>query len=158
VLRGSGRTFIAGVAVSGLVVVAALNVAAPDAIVARYNIERAARTTRSTERPLDLQHMSDLSAEAAALTTRATLTAPMAPEGTLLRLAEDKQRCYAAHTLLQSWGPTSEAAQRRTLDAAWRFWNAGETGAIRYVSARSAELRNVHHEACAGVPRKDRLP
>src|SRR5450830_1754644 len=41
VLRGRGRPFIAGVALSGLAVLAALNVAAPDAFVARYNLSRA---------------------------------------------------------------------------------------------------------------------
>ena len=156
VLRGRGRSFIAGVAVSGLATLATLNVVAPDAIVARFNMNRAATTHRLAESTLDLRHMSALSAEAAELATRATLAAPTAADGTPLRAVEDKERCYAARTLLRRWGPASPAVRRREADGAWRFWNAGEVRAIRVVSARSAELRTVQHASCARVPRADR--
>ena len=156
VLRGRGRTFIAGVAISGLVVLAALNVVAPDARVARFNIDRAARVPRPDGSELDLRHMAQLSAEAAALATHATLATPTAAEGTPLRAADDQQRCYAAQRLLRRWGPTSTSAARRSVDAAWRFWNAGEAGAIRVVGEHSAELRTAQHAACARVPRGER--
>ncbi|MEP7001557.1 MAG: DUF4173 domain-containing protein, partial [bacterium] len=156
VLRGQGRTFIAGVAVSGLTVLAALNAIAPDAVVAQFNIDRAATAHRLPDGVLDLRHMSELGADAAQVATRATLhAAPLFADGTPLRVAEDEQQCDAAKTLLRRWGPTSEAVERQDRDAAWRFWNAGEANAIRYVTAHSAELRTVQHAACANVPKPE---
>ncbi|MEO8624161.1 MAG: DUF4173 domain-containing protein [bacterium] len=152
VLRGQGRTFVAGVAVSGLAVLAALNAIAPDAIVAQFNIDRAATTQRLPDGVLDLKHMSELSADAAPLATRATLrAAPSSTDGTPIRAAEDEQQCEAARTLLRRWGPSSEAVERQNREAAWRSWNAGEVNAIRYVTAHSAELRTAQHAACANV-------
>ena len=156
VLRGHGRAFIGGVAISGLVVLAALNVVAPDALIARFNIDRAARVPRPAGSALDLRHMANLSAEAAPLATRALLAASTTADGTRLGAADDAQRCYAALTLLRRWGPASQSAKRREADGAWRYWNAGEARAIRVVRERSAELRTVQHTACAGVPRAER--
>ena len=156
VLRGHGRVFIAGVAISGLVVLAALNVVAPDALIARFNIDRAARVPRPSGSALDLRHMANLSAEAATLATRALLAASATADGTRRGAADDAQRCYAALTLLRRWGPASQSAKRREADGAWRYWNAGETRAIRLVRERSAELRTVQHTACPGVPRAER--
>ena len=156
VLKGRGRTFIAGVAVSGLAVLAALNVAGPDVIVARFNIGRAAHAPSVAGIAPDLLHMAELGGEAAFLATQATLAPPADAEGTVRRAESDRQRCSAAKTLLWHWGPTSASAVRRESDGAWRNWNAGEARAIRDVSAHSAELRNVQHSACAAVRRADR--
>lgn len=156
VLRGRGRTFIAGVAVSGLAVLATLNAVAPDVIVARYNIERALHAIAPASAVPDLQHMSALSGEAVELTTQAILAPPAAVEGTALRQDEDRMRCAAAQTLLRHWGPTSASAVRRDAEGSWRSWNAGETRALRAVAAHSADLRTVQHQSCAAVPRTDR--
>ena len=157
VLQGRGRTFIAGVAISGLAVLAALNVAGPDVIVARFNMDRAAHASAPAATAPDLQHMAELGGEAAFLATQATLAAPADAEGTVRRAESDRDRCFAAKTLLQRWGPTSASAVRRESDGAWRSWNAGEARAVRDVSARSAELRAVQHSACAAVPRATRV-
>lgn len=149
VLRGRGRPFVAGAVLSGLVVLAALNVAAPDAFVARYNLERAARADSDAVTVLDLRSLAALSAEAADLATQATLAAPTDLRSNALRLDLDEQRCDAARALLRRWGPVSLPARRATLDNAWRFWNAGDVHALRVVGAHSAELRSVMHRACA---------
>jgi len=148
VLRGRGRPFIAGVALSGLAVLAALNVAAPDAFVARYNLLRARHAGRDAVTVLDLRNIADLSGEAAELATHATLVAPSGLQGSASRAELDAQRCHAAQTLLRRWGPVSLPTQRAGLDGAWRFWNAGEASATRTVGAHSAELRSVMHLTC----------
>lgn len=148
VLRGRGRPFIAGVALSGLAVLAALNVAAPDAFVARYNLSRARHAGRDAVTVLDLRNLAHLSGEAAEFATRATLAAPSDLQGSASRAELDAQRCHAAQTLLRRWGPVSLPMKRAGLDGAWRFWNAGETSATHAVGAHSAELRSVMHLTC----------
>ena len=148
VLRGRGRPFIAGVALSGLAVLAALNVAAPDAFVARFNMQRAAHAARDAETVLDLTNLAELSAEAAEIATEATLASPRGAVGTNVRTNYDAQRCDAARTLLDRWGPLSQAAARRHVNGSWRFWSAGQARAVRVVGARSAALRTVTHLAC----------
>jgi hypothetical protein len=148
VLRGRGRLFIAGVALSGLVVLVALNIAAPDAFVARYNLSRARHAGRDAVTVLDLRNLANLSGEAAELATRATLVAPSGLEGSASRKELDSQQCDAARTLLRRWGPVSLSMNRASLDGAWRFWNLGEANATRAVGAHSAELRGVMHLTC----------
>jgi hypothetical protein len=131
----------------------ALNVAAPDAIVARYNIDRATVQSRDNKSPLDLRHLAQLSGEAASLATRAILVPTSAPDGSAARAESDAQRCSASTTLLRRWGPDSKTAARQRLDASWRFWNAGEASAIRVVGEQSAALRHVQHATCFRVPR-----
>ena len=156
VLRGRGRTFIAGAAVAGLAVLAGLNVMAPDAFVARFNIARAERARGATGTEPDLMHISQLSGEAADLATQSVLTASAGMVGTA-RVAEwERERCHAALTLLRRWGPTSPAAVRSEGDGAWRFWNHGERAAVRAVLAHSAELRTVQHSSCGSVLRAER--
>ncbi|MEO8880847.1 MAG: DUF4173 domain-containing protein [Gemmatimonadaceae bacterium] len=145
VLRGRGRTFIAGVAMSGLAVLAALNVAAPDAYIARFNVARAANASRDAATVLDLESLARLSGEAAGVAVSATLTPASPVETTVVR----GERCEAAKTLLQRWGPVSRAAMRFADDDAWRFWNAGQAIALAAVGAHSADLRRVAHRDCA---------
>jgi hypothetical protein len=147
ILRGHGRPFIAGVAVSGLVVLAALNIAAPDAYIARFNLARAANAGRDAKTVLDLENLANLSGEAAEMATRATLAAHAPSVGE----SSDEfrsQRCDAASTLLRRWGPASKQNSRlQSLDS-WRFWNVGQDIAIRAVGAHSADLRRVVHADC----------
>jgi hypothetical protein len=134
VLRGWGRPFVAGAVLSGLVTLAALNIAAPDVIVARVNLARAAEGSGARP-PLDLVHLARLSGEAVELAVAATLTAPLdATEG---------QRCEAARLLLRRWGPFTPAALRPGQSAAWRFWNAGEALATRIIAEHAPGLRAV---------------
>jgi hypothetical protein len=139
VLRGWGRPFVAGAALSAMVTLAALNLAAPDAIVARVNLSRAANW-RSGPRPeLDLVHLASLSGEAAELAVAATLATPPGTEAAG-SASPKSQRCLAAGLLLKRWGPSSPAAERRSRDASWRFWNAGEAKAVRVVARDAGRL------------------
>ncbi|HTE48145.1 MAG TPA: DUF4173 domain-containing protein [Gemmatimonadaceae bacterium] len=149
VLRGWGRPFLAGALVSGLATLAALNVADPDMIVARINVDRAAHVSLAGEPALDVGFLASLSGRAVAVATRATLANSVGPDGSQIREIDDAQRCEAARELLARWGPTSPARLRRSGDAAWRSWNAGEAVALDAVAPHSAELRTVKHAACA---------
>ena len=146
VLRGRGRLFVAGSAVSALVLLGALHIVVPDLVVARVDIRRAALAPRSTEPPLDLPHMASLSGEAASLATAAVLASKPGPLVDVARWNE--QRCEASSALLRRWGPVSHSAQRRDRDGAWRWWNAGESEALRTVGANAPALRRVRHETC----------
>ena len=139
VLRGWGRPFAAGAAVSGLVILAALNVVSPDAFIARMNIERAARAPEGSGPPLDLVHLAKLSGEAANLAASALVTS---------RTADSTRRCEAARVLLNRWGPLSRAVQQGRHPASWRSWNAGEAAAIRAVAEREAALRELRRAGC----------
>ncbi len=155
VLRDRGRAFIAGTALSAFAVLIALNVAAPDAIVARYNETRAHQTAE----PLgaDVRHMSELSGEAVETALRVTLARPHAPAGSLARSEEDGARCAATRNLLRRWGPSASAAQRSEEDAAWRSWNAGERRALRAVGAQTVALLKTRNSACRNVARAERV-
>ena len=157
VLRGRGRLFVAGSAVSALVMLAALHVFVPDLVVARVDIQRAAQAPRTVESALDLRHLASLSGEAASLAT-ASVLAPM--PGTLINAAEwNEQRCDASSALLERWGPVSRTVQRRNRDGAWRWWNAGEAEAVRVVGANAPR-----YVACVTSPahrdgrRVERIP
>jgi len=139
VLRGWGRPFVAGAAVSGLVILAALNVVSPDALIARMNIERAARAEEGSSPPLDLVHLAKLSGEAAELAVAAVVSS---------QAADPTSRCKAAQVLLKRWGPLSPAVQQERHPASWRTWNAGDVAAIRAVSKREAELRELRRAGC----------
>lgn len=143
VLRDWGRPFAAGMLMSGLVTLAALNAVAPDVVVARVNLRRAARLERGATQRLDVRYLATLSGEAAALATRATLAPATVDDVT------DSQRCDAAERLLSRWGPSSRAARRLDESGSWRTWNAGDAAALRVVGANARSLRAVQHETCA---------
>jgi hypothetical protein len=147
VLRGQGRLFVAGSAVSALGLLAALHVIVPDVVVATVDIQRAAHAPRTTEPALDLRHLARLSGEAVQLTTASVL----APKPASLTNVDEwnEQRCDASSQLLERWGPVSRTVQRDARDGAWRWWNAGESEAVRVVGANAPELRRVRHESCA---------
>jgi hypothetical protein len=154
VLRGRGRPFIAGVVLTGLATLAALNLAAPDAIVARVNVSRAAGMAPRTQPALDLYHLASLSAEAVSLAIAATLAPSRAADRSALRAADALQRCAAASNLLDRWGPSSVPARRREQDAWWRNWNIGEAAALRVVGEHAAELRGVARATCPQARRR----
>jgi hypothetical protein len=147
VLRGRGRMFVAGSVASALVLLAGLHLVVPDLVVARVDIQREAHGTRGVEPTLDLRHLANLSGEAASLATTAVLTATPNVVGD--PAAWNEQRCDAASALLEHWGPASRTVTKRYRDGAWRWWNVGESEAVRVVGANAAALRRVRHEACA---------
>lgn len=153
VLRSRGRTFMAGVAVSGLVVLVMLNVAGPDAFVARFNVERATRAGADVETGLDLGTLARLGGEAAPTAVRMTLQGARVSRGRATDLELSEDRCHAARTLLRQWGPESVAAERAQGASGWRYWNAGERGALRVVGANARELRGVARAECPRAPR-----
>jgi hypothetical protein len=159
VLRGRGRTFVAGAVISGAAMLAGLHLFSADVIVARVNIERAASAPRGAGITLDRSHLAKLSGEASEIATAAAL-APLPELGDALtrhNAAED--RCVAATRLLRRWGPDSPAARQRDEHSAWRFWNAGEARAIRVVGANAAALRSARRVSCARVaPRPGSAP
>jgi hypothetical protein len=147
VLRDHGSLFMAGTVLSGMVTLAALNVAAPDAIVARVNLARAARGA-----DLDVAHLARLSGEAASLATSAVLAPSATIADSARRATANLQRCTAATDLLSRWGPSSLTAQRQSVrDAAWRNWNAGEAQALRIVGEHARALRAVQRANCKYV-------
>jgi hypothetical protein len=147
VLRGRGRLFVAGSAVSALLLLFGLHAFVPDLIVARVDVQRASQAPRSTESALDLRHLARLSGEAASLATVSVL-APMS--SSQVNATEwNEQRCDASSKLLERWGPASRTVAKRNRDGAWRWWNAGESEAVRVVGVNAPELRRVRHESCA---------
>jgi hypothetical protein len=156
VLRDWGRPFVAGAAISGLLVLAWLNVWDPDAFVARVDVERSAHVSPTAQPTLDLAHLAGLSGRAVNLATQAILANPPGAMGSALRTADDDQRCAAARSLLKRWGPTSPTRVRSSGDAAWRFWNADDAAALRVVGAHTSDLIRVQHSACRTPPPQPR--
>jgi hypothetical protein len=149
VLRGNGRLFVAGALITGYATLFALNIMAPDVIVARVNLERAKRGAE-----LDLAHLASLSGEAAGLATAALLASSSAAPEQTARAGSDPDRCAAARALLRRWGPSSSAAERRAdHDAAWRFWNAGEARAVRVVRENARGLYAMQRATCGKAGR-----
>lgn len=148
VLRDWGRPFVAGATISGLAVLVLLNLGDPDAFVARVNIERGTHIASTTQPSLDLAYLSRLGGHAVGLATQATLANPIRSDSSILRTADDAQRCIAARTLLNRWGPLSRTALRQSSDAAWRFWNADNAAATRVVATHANALLQVQHAVC----------
>jgi hypothetical protein len=146
VLRDRGRAFFAGAALSGLGVLAALNLADPDAIVARLNVARAkaAIANPAAANDLDLLYLARLGGGAVEIATNAVLQAHNGfTVGT-----NAPERCAAAAALLVRWGPSSAARVQRDEPAGWRFWNSDDARAFRVVAAHAAALRAATTPAC----------
>ena len=140
VLRGRPTRFAGGMLVSGLAVLAALNVAAPDVIVARVNVGRVA--PHDTVPDVDFKYLARLGGEAIPTVVDAVLATPHATQGTPAYVSEMKDRCTAAAMLLLSWSPgpsSSEDGNRRS----WATWNYAEATARHAVHARKAELQRL---------------
>jgi hypothetical protein len=154
VLRDWGRPFVAGAVGSGLAVLAGLNAFDPDLFVARVNVQRASHTSVTTQPALDVAHLAQLRGRAVDLATKAVLTAAAGSQGSPLRAADDAQRCTAARTLLNRWGPASRARVRHSADGSWRFWNSDDAAALRAVGPHSSDLIRVQHATCT-TPERD---
>ena len=133
VLRDRGRRFVAGAAGSGLLTLAALNGADPDAIVARMRVSPDAVAAP------DVAYLSRLGGGAVPIATRATLREPDAAAA-----------CEAANTLLRRWGPGSRAERALRTAGGWRAWNADDARAVAAVRAETAALMRTVRERCAG--------
>jgi hypothetical protein len=150
VLRGRGRTFVAGAVASALLILALLNVVVPDLVVARVNLARVRSEAHVTEPTLDLPHLASLGGEAVPLAVAAVLTTTAAPTESAAALRQARDRCRAASVLLRRWGPAGRiVASREASTAPWRTWNAGVATATRFAGDNFAGLLSVRHEACA---------
>jgi hypothetical protein len=141
VLRGWGRPFAGGAVLSGLGTLIALNVADPDAIVARVNIGRA-RTLAPSAESLDVVHLASLNGGGALLAT-AHLLDPTS--GATLKPAD---RCMAARVLLSRWSPESSLGRRASKRGAWRYWNRDDAAALRIVRERRDALSALAQTGC----------
>lgn len=121
VLRGRRDAFAFGALVSAFVVVAALQVINPDAIIARTNLAR-----ERAGKELDAQYIAYLSGDAV------PVLVPALPE-----LPVDA-RCLIAQRLLRRWGPDQETD--------WRSWSRGAARARAVVRAHEAELSRFAEE------------
>ena len=111
ILRGRPRGFVFGALVAGLCTLAALDILNPDAFIARLNVDRP-----PSSRPMDLDYLLSLSADATP--TLIDAIAVLAPQ----------ERRTAAERLLQRWHPGDPPD--------WRTFNVGRA------AARSSVERN----------------
>ncbi|MFI5229840.1 MAG: DUF4153 domain-containing protein [Gemmatimonadales bacterium] len=143
VLRGRERIFAAGALGCGLTILAALNAADPDLVIARVNMTRAMRlgaTPTAGQAPLDIAHLATLQGGAVEIATQAVAA------GTPAATVAD--RCEAARHLLRRWGPESSLRRRAEQGAAWRYWNADDARALRVVGAQTGALQTLVRHTC----------
>jgi hypothetical protein len=139
-LREPRRSFLAGAALTGLATLLALNVANPDVIIARVNLDRKWTAASHDATGVDVVHLATLSGEAADIASGAVISATTN--------ASPYDRCVAARALLSRWGPSSARALRRAQPDGWRVWNAGESFGLAAVRRASGALRAVIHATC----------
>jgi hypothetical protein len=133
VLRSRPRTFTTGLVVSGFLVLFALNVLDPDALVARANLSRDdAEHTGAAGK--DLRYVASLGGDAVPLLV-SVLTAPdVAVDSAALA-----ERCAAAASVVRRW--TGEKGAR--MGGSWTQWNIARARATRVVREHEAELRQL---------------
>ena len=149
VLRGKVRDFAAGMVITGLVTLAGLNVANPEAFVVRVNIARAgearlAADSAGSQSPIDYQYLTErLRADAVPEVVAALREPPTAARNSPSHSSEVRARCRAVRTLLDSWGPHASAKD-------WRLWDYGAERARRVVAENEGALRAVTCQDAAG--------
>jgi hypothetical protein len=116
VLRGRREQFWFGAMIAGFVLIGALHVLDPDALIARTNIARA-----KAGRRFDARYATSLSADAVP-----ELVAGLAD-------LSPQDRCKVAARLVGRWQPPA--------DRDWRAWNRSRTEAWSAVGANEASLR-----------------
>lgn len=145
-LRDWPRPFLVGALASGLATLGALNVIDLDARIARFNVARAEHPTPSSA-PLDIEYLTRLGASAAPVAVDALIAdaarAPIAPGS-----PAGVTRCESVRRILDRWGPKSEASTKMAGVGQWRFWNADERMALRFVTTRQQQLAVIE----AGCP------
>lgn len=138
VLRGQRATFATGAMVAGFLVIGALNIMNPDAMIAEVNTARAAAGEE-----FDASYATNLSADAV----------PKLLE--ILPRLNDNDRCLVEARLARRWSDS--------IDEDWRIWNYGRARARRATrtfragrGARSCTIavagRDVTHEPPPGLP------
>jgi len=152
VLRDWARPFIGGAVISGLTFLLALNVADPDAIVARVNVARAGRLESSAQTTLDLTHLASLNGKGTMLAIDALLRADVSNSVATTPNTPAAQRCLAAKLILSRWSPQSSARRRTATPGGWRYWNHDDAAAFAAFDAHHADLQRVANEGCVAQP------
>jgi hypothetical protein len=144
-LRRRESRFLAGVVTTGFVALALFNVMAPDRIIARVNLARAADATTAERTKLDLAHLAQLGPDATDLAVRAVLDGPrmVRESGSGLSSAEkpNLDRCNAATALLNAWIDPSRRHASSPDVATWRSWRPADHRVTLLVQAHESELR-----------------
>jgi hypothetical protein len=149
VLRDWARPFIGGAVISGLAFLIGLNLADPDAIVARVNVARAERIDSPTQSTLDLMHLTTLSGKGTSIAVDAILHSDVSYSVATTPNTPAAQRCLAARLLLSRWNPQSQARRRTTGSGGWRYWNHDDAIAFSTVDAHRTDLQRFANEGCA---------
>lgn len=145
VLRSRPRTFAAGLVVSGYLVLFTLNLVNPDALVARSNLARGARTAAGSS-GTDLQYLASLGGDAVPVLV-AALVAPAIPvDSTTV-----EERCGASRILFDRWSGARDEQSTRS----WTQWNLARTRATRAVLVNEAALQTL---ACPTAAQQARPP
>ena len=127
VLRGRREPFVFGTLVTAFALIGVLQIANPDAVIARTNLSRtnggvvtasANRVTQSHS--VDVAYLSSLGSDAV----------PVLLEN--LSGVSEEARCHIARQLLRAWGEGSRAD--------WRSWNWSDMRARRAVQRESIQL------------------
>ncbi len=151
VLRDRGDRFVAGTLLSAFATLLALNVADPDAIVARTNLDRASRVVAGADgqlQPLDIAHMATLGGAAVPSAVQSVVVV----SNTGATPDTKVERCRAARTLLNRWGPDSRTRRDHQATAAWRSWNHDDAVALEAVERRLSDLRSIVSTNCVNAP------
>jgi hypothetical protein len=153
VLRGRTHDFAAGMTITGFVTLAALNLANPEALVARANILRGATALQISDSvdasnrsrvPVDLSYLTyRLSGDAAEQVVGALLAELVSPAGSASRIEEVKARCDAVRGLFRRWGTSTVDSGAWPLGSDWRLWNVGAWRASSTVRENERALRAV---------------
>lgn len=143
-LRGRTRDFAAGMAITGFMTLAALNLANPDALVARVNVAhgRAAAGASGPATPIDYSYLTRLGADAVNEVVEALSVGPVAPLGSPARAEEVRVRCTAVNHLMERW-------VRSANNSDWRGWSVSRWRARQSIAAREGDLRKV---TCMDAP------
>jgi hypothetical protein len=152
VLRDWARPFIGGAVISGLTFLLALNVADPDAIVARVNVARAARIDSETQSALDLTYLASLNGRGTEIAVTSLVHTDVFSSVATTPASPAAQRCLAAKLLLNRWNPQSRTHRRRTGSGRWRYWNHDDAIAYAAVDAHRADLQRFANEGCVPPP------
>ena len=137
-LRDWPRPFLVGAVATGLATLATLNVVDLDSRIASFNVSRAAHPT-PTSAPLDIEYLTRLGASAAPIAVGALL-ADAARSPLTTGSAAGAARCESVRRVLERWGSKSGASSKMSRVGQWRFWNADERMALRFVAVHEREL------------------
>ena len=151
VLRDWGRPFIGGAVISGMAFLVGLNIADPDAIVARTNVARAERVGATADQSLDLVHLASLRGAGTEIAADAVLRAAVGSSVATTPNSPAAQRCLAARVLLNRWDQKLPAYRRMKSTGGWRYWNHDDDAAFLAIAMRRGDLERFANEGCAPI-------